>query len=61
MPGINSKNLPPDAVLDAYRFGEEIKPGMIIRKYPNFQIGMYVKPYELKENHVLIITVWKRE
>lgn len=28
--------------------------------YPAFHVGMYVKPYEMKPNHVLIITVWKR-
>lgn len=54
-------SLDPDTVINAYRYGTERKKDMIVHKYRNYQIGMYIKPYELKENHVLIITVWKRE
>jgi hypothetical protein len=55
-----------ETVEDAFRYGEELEDGLIIRKYGNYTVGMY---YALDETKVFrgdlqsrkytIITVWK--
>ena len=43
---------------DAFRHGEEVKEGKIVRKYANYSVGLiYYKPID--ENRFVIITCWK--
>jgi hypothetical protein len=46
---------------DAYMYGEEVKPNMIVRKYRNYQVGIIVKPDENRwtDNQFVIVTYWK--
>ena len=44
---------------DVFRYGEEVKPEMIIRKYQNYQIGLTYK-YHMGDDRYMIITCWKR-
>ena len=51
---------------DAFRHGEEVKEGKILRKYANYSVGMFYKTEETQlhkhiksENRYVIITCWK--
>ena len=42
---------------EVFRYGKEVKEGMIVRKYTNEQIGI---TYKWDINEYVIITCWKR-
>ena len=44
---------------DTFHHGEEVKEGMIIRKYRNYSVGLTYKFEDAEEKYV-IITCWKR-
>jgi hypothetical protein len=53
-------------VTDAFRFGEEVGGGKIMRAYADFTIGLIYKPVQRKaekgtgkEKRFVIITCWK--
>jgi hypothetical protein len=55
-----------DLITDAFRFGEEIEEGKIMRAYADFTIGLIYKSVQRnvqkgkgKEKHFVIITCWK--
>ena len=49
---------------DVFRHGENVTETMIVRKYRNYSVSMFVKPddskFRVKDQYV-VITCWKRE
>jgi hypothetical protein len=50
-----------ETVCDVYRYGEEIKKNMIVRRYAHYTAGIIIQPDEDNARHVLVTTCWKRE
>ena len=50
-----------ETVADVYRYGEEIKKNMIVRRYANYTAGIIIQPDESNAKQVLVTTCWKRE
>ena len=50
-----------ETVRDVYRYGEEIKKNMIVRKYRNYTAGIIIEPDEANTNRFIVVTCWKRE
>ena len=46
---------------DVYRYGEEIKKNMIVRKYRNYTAGIIIEPDATNSNCFIVATCWKRE
>lgn len=50
-----------ETVSDVYRYGEEIKKNLIVRRYGNYTAGIIIAPDAENDRQVLVITCWKRE
>ena len=50
--------LTPETLQDVFTYGEEDKPGRIIRKYAEYSVGIYFKVDEQSGKYV-ITTCWK--
>jgi hypothetical protein len=46
-------------VENAFRFGKEVKDGMLIQRFQHYQVGLTYKEAE-KPDEYLIITCWRR-
>jgi hypothetical protein len=52
-------NLTESDIENAFRFGKEVKDGMLIQRFQNYQIGLTYKDADSPSEYV-IITCWKR-
>ena len=56
---MEEQQLNTETLKDVFRYGKEIKQGMIVRQYQNYSVGL---TYTLNDTYdkYLIITCWKR-
>lgn len=48
----------PELIADAFRYGLEIRPGVIVKKYPQYNIGIYYR-YDEAENSYFVTFIYK--
>lgn len=58
---LGEESLDRETVFDVYRYGEEIKPNMIVRRYAHYTAGIIIAPDTDHPRQVVVVTCWKRE
>jgi len=56
---MNEYHLSAESVENAFRFGKEVKPGMLIQQFSRYVIGLTYKFDEVEQRNV-VLTCWKR-